>query len=210
MIFTSWRSFVPLVRLSTAKCPIPVIIGKLREAARLFCARTRVWTQISQATDLLAGNAVYGLSAPAQADICDVLSVRCKGNRLTPLTPEQWRALPEQSASQATHFIVTEPAMVHLWPTPEADVAAALVVEVVMRPSVGSAEGPEFLLAKHGNIIAKGAQAELLLIPDRPWTDLNGASVAMKQFEDGMAGARISVDQGLAGVKPRVKYRPFI
>lgn len=209
MIAVDWRSFVPLVQLATARCPIPVIVDKIREAAREFCRRSRVWTLRSLAADLLAGEGVYGLRPPDQTAICGVLWVRVNGRTLTCLTPEQWQARPEASAREPEVYRVTEPAMVHVLPVPDADVPGALTVEAVLCPSVGSQRGPEFLLTSYGQAIAAGAQARLMLIPDRPWTDVAGSVVFDAKFEDGIAGARIKVNQGGGNADTRVRPRRF-
>ncbi|KAF0234336.1 MAG: hypothetical protein FD177_892 [Desulfovibrionaceae bacterium] len=209
MIFTSWRNFVPLVRQSTAKCPVSGMAAQVREAAREFCARARIWTDKSLVSDVLAGEGAYGLRPPDQADIRCVLSVRFQGARLTPLTPDQWRSLAEQTACAPTHFIFTEPNVVRLYPTPQEDVPGALLVEVVLIPAVNSAQGPEFLLSKHGTTIAHGAISKLMLMPDRPWSDPGGGAFYEKKFEDGVAGATINVEQGGAGAPASSQYRPF-
>lgn len=209
MIGVSWRDFVPLVRLSTAKCPVSAIVAQLRDAAREFCAATRVWTLVSESGPLLAGEAVYGLRPPGQADVSAVLTARACGAALIPLTPDQWRTLEPAEHKTPTHFTVTEPGLVHLYPTPTEDLPAALVVTVALQPAVASAQAPQFLLTKHGQIIAKGAQARLLFMPDRPWTDPKTGALLASEFNDGMAGARINVDRGGADAPSRVTYRPF-
>lgn len=206
MIFTPWRSFVPLVRLG--KCPISGIVAQVREAAREFCARARIWTDISQDADVLAGESAYGLRPQDQADIRSVLVVRFQGNRLRPLNPDQWRSLPDQRASAPQCFIFNEPNVLRLHPTPTVDVVGALLVEVVLMPSVSSAQGPEFLLAKYGNTIAQGAKSRLMLMPDRPWTDAGGGAFFAKEFGDGVAGATINVEQGGADAPASSLYRP--
>ncbi len=209
MLAVDWRKFLPLVRMSAAQCPVSAMLAKLREAAREFCSRARVWVIVSEATDILAGESVYGLRGPTGADVCGVLSVRHKGRKLKAMTPEQWSALPEAADANPTCFTVTEPGLVHLYPRPTENQPGVLFIEAVVQPSLSSAQAPEFLLSKHGAVIAQGALARLMLIPDRPWTDPNLAAVCERKFEDGIAGARIVVDQGGAGAQTTVKYRPF-
>lgn len=209
MIGIDWREFVPLVRLSTAACPVSAIIAQLRDAAREFCADSRTWTHVSEATDILEGAAVYGVHPPTHTDVCAVLSVRVCGRRLTPLTPEQWRGLGSQAAKDPTHFTVTEPSLVRLYPEPSEALPSALVVEVALLPSALSSLCPQFLLTKHGATIAKGAQARLMLMPDRPWTDTNTGAFLRTEFKDVVAAAKIEVDRGGADAPSRVKYRRF-
>lgn len=210
MIPVNWRSFVPLVQLSTARCPIPVIVDRVREAAREFCQRTRVWSLVSDPVDLLRGEGVYALRPPSQTDIAAVQRVTARGRELKPLTPDQWRERTVAVAEWPECFIVTEPALVHLSPVPDRDIPAALVAEAALLPSVSSRECPEFLLSKYGRVIAWGAQAQLMLIPDRAWTDPGGAAIFERKFEDGIAGARIVVSHGGAGARSAVRYRPFV
>jgi hypothetical protein len=208
-VAVDWRDFAPLVRISTSKCPVPVIISKVREAAREFCTKTRIWTQFSETADILAGQAVYGLRPPAEADLCAVLDVRVSGNRLRPLTPAQWRSLPSEKAREPYYFIVTEPSMVHLHPEPNVDIPGAFVAEVALQPSLTSSRGPQFLLARYGSVIARGAQAEILLMPERPWTDAANGAALRNEFRDEMAAAQIGVDRGGADAPLQVKYIPF-
>ncbi|MGE4469339.1 MAG: hypothetical protein AB7D47_04315 [Desulfovibrio sp.] len=210
MMRVDWRSFVPLVQLSTARCPIPVIVDRVRESAREFCQRTRLWTHCSLAADLYAGEAVYGLRPPAETDIGAVLRVSARGRELVPLTPEAWRGRELARADCPECFIVTEPGMVHLWPEPAQDVPEALVVEVALLPAIASRCCPEFLLSRYGRVVAWGAQAQLMLIPDRAWTDPGGAALFERKYEDGIAGARIMVARGGAGARARVHPRPFV
>lgn len=209
MNFVPWRKFVPLVRLSTAQCPVSGIVAQLRHAAREFCSYTRVWTSGSLKADILAGEPAYGLRPADQTDIVTVLEVRFNGTRLTPLTPDKWRALPEQRDSQPQGFIYVDPGVVRLWPTPSQDVAAALAVEVVLQPAVDSQQAPDFLFTKYGTVIGLGAQSRLMLMPDRPWTDVGGGAVFSKQFDDGVAGARINVEQGGSGAPSVAEWIPY-
>jgi len=209
MIGIDWREFVPLVRLSTAACPVSAIIAQLRDAAREFCTDSRAWTNVSEPTDILEGAAIYGVHPPVHTDVCAVLSVRVCGRRIAPLSPEQWRRLGAQAAKDPTHFTVTEPSLVRLYPEPSEALLAALVVEVALLPSARSALCPQFLLTKHGTTIAKGAQARLMLMPDRPWTDANTGAFLRTEFKDAVAAAKIEVERGGADAPSRVKYRPF-
>lgn len=209
MIAADWREFLGLVRISTAQCPVSAILAKVREAAREFCAGTRIWTAATEAAAIIAGQPAYGLRPPDEADICAVLAVRVLGQRLAPRTPDQWRALPPAAARQPVQFIVREPSIVHLYPPPAEDVPAAFQAEVALQPSVRSARGPQFLLTRYGAVIAKGAQAELLIIPDRPWTDPANGAALRQEFKEDIAAAKIGVEGGGADAPSQVKYIPF-
>lgn len=210
MTAADWREFVPLVRISTAACPVSAIVAQLRDAAREFCSGSRIWTHESEPADIVAGEDAYGLHAPSHAEVCAVLSVRAKGRRLAPLGADQWRALERRAAPEPSHFIIMGSGLLRLHPAPEADIPAALIVDAALQPSAASARCPQFLFTRHGAAIAQGAQARLMLIPDRPWSDAKTGVFLREEFKAAVAAAAIDVERGGADAPSRVRYRPFI
>lgn len=187
ILTVDWREFLSLVQSSLPRCPVPSILPELRRAAVTFCKKSRVWRHESDLMGVYADECRYVFEPPSQATVVSTLAVRFKQERLIGLDDSVVRDEPGVPA----YYQVEEPGVVRLIPCPREDEPAVLQTVNVLAPHVKASHCPKFLLDAHGDVIASGAKAELMLVPDKPWSDPARAQVEQKKFDDGIAEIRI-------------------
>jgi len=205
----SWRDFIPQVQHAVAGCPMSSMVNAVREAAIEFCAESKVWTMDSMPTTILAGESSYSLDPPDNADLASVERVRLLGADLRPNSTFEWDEKRDESGAPRD-YMVTEPLVVHLWPTPDATNPSAMKVKVALQPSSTSSQGPAFLLARYKEGIVAGALSKLMLIPDKTWTNPQLAAVNDAKFRNKINDTKIAVNKGGTTASLRVKRRKFI
>lgn len=195
MLTVGWRDFLSLAQSSLSRCPVPQILAELRSSAVKFCKKSTVWRHESDLMDVYAGDCRYVFEPPVDATVVRTLEVRFKGRKLTAFDDRIVRDEP----GIPTFFQVEEPGVVRLIPCPRDDESAALQTVNVLAPHVTAKTCPKFLLDSHGETIASGAKAKLMLVPDKPWSDPARAKIEQKEFDGEVAEIRIREMRGGTG-----------
>jgi len=151
--------------------PDGAMLVQLRQAAREFCERTDIWAVELDPIDLVAEQAQYTLVWSTPCEIVKVVSIE-----FDPSTTE---------LTDGFSFIMPETIELSESNTPTADDTDGLIVNVVMKPSLLSAELPP-VLASWGEYIVAKAIYDLKIQPDKPWTDLAGAPAHLSQWTSGL------------------------
>jgi hypothetical protein len=194
-----------------------------RQAIRLACidfCRDAMVVQDLQLYDVVAGQADYPLTIPASSQLTRVLGVMYIDSWLTPSSVEQVRAaLPlrgnvgdaqVQSSSPKTYFLKTpSTSTISLYPVPDTAVILGLTVRSAYTPSNLATTVDDILFNYWAEEIAAGAVARLKVMPNVPFTDQAGASVARKAFETAKREATIQARTGLIAAASRVQPRAF-
>ena len=162
------RQVLPLV----LPCPRGMVLDALRYAAGDFCEQTSVWRESVQEAGC-RGESDIPLAPPRGARVVRVLAVLLDDCRL-----------PDGDyAATGGHVCLRRP-------LPR---DCAVSVEMVLRPSRLAEALPESLLERWGDVIAWGAQARLKAMSGKgvEWSDTGGAQIALEQYREGVARARI-------------------
>lgn len=198
----SLKRFFPLIMPWAKGCPAPTAEQNLRLALREFCERTRLWryTVIQEVTcqdEIIA--------CPSTATIHEIERAYWKpcetdDTQYYTLAPEQYvEVTPAQLAfnsGQPQKITTSVPGRVQLIPF----AAGILRMTVCLKPrseidygvTAGAAVQdefnvcPEFLLIHHGETIAAGALARILLLPNTSFMNADLAAVKNSQAERGM------------------------
>ncbi|WP_419783585.1 hypothetical protein [Maridesulfovibrio sp.] len=200
-----WRAFLPLVGNSLPRCPVPQIITELRSAAIRFCKDSRVWRHTSDLMDVYKGECRYVFEPPPKTTVVSTLEVYFRGEILIPLDDRVVRDEPGVPDS----FKVEEPGVVRLVPCPREDEEAVLQTVNILAPYVTADVCPKFLLDFHGETIASGAKAKLMMVPDKPWSDPARARLEQAEFNAGKAEIRIREMRGGTECKQEINSPSF-
>lgn len=162
------RQVMPLV----LPCPRGMVLDALRVAAKDLCEQAAVW-RVKLDETALQGDAEVPLTLPRDAKLALVLGVWLEGNRLN---PSDYRVEGEHICLRGT--------------MPR---ECAVTVEAALRPSRLAEHLPERLIEEWGDVLAYGAQARLKAMSGNKveWSDGVGAQIALEQYKEGMARARI-------------------
>ena len=180
------KRFLPLILPYAKSAPDVLAEQCARFAAIDFCEVSRCWrhkaaVQISDHEGVLV--------APDTAAIHEIEFAEFNGR---PLTPTQFSDVQDRREGAPLYISQVAPNRVTVMPWE----AGGLEVSLFLKPLSDSKFGtdlsdplfdrfnvvPEFLVTMHGNIIARGALARLLAMPDEPWTDMKMAAKYEAEF----------------------------
>lgn len=162
------RQVLPLV----LPCPRGMVLDALRAAAKDMCEQAVVWRAKFDETGM-QGDADIPLPLPHGVNLSLVLDVWLDGNRLH----------AGDYSVEGCHICLRSP-------LPR---DCAVVVEAALRPSRLAEHLPARLIEDWGDVLAYGAQARLKAMSGKnvEWTDAAGAQIALAQYNEGVARARI-------------------
>jgi hypothetical protein len=209
-------NFLPGVQRFVAGCSSFTAREAIREKAIDFCKRTRLWTdtdtwQLSNATNTI------DIDQPDnQTEILEIEAIRVMGWPVLPQTTEwmdhahpRWR--DELLTGTPKWFIQQSIDQITFVPSDNLSVD----VNLIYMPAEGCTTLPDFLFRRYKNIICAGAIADLLVMPNQPWTEtyrgygLPAISMQKKdEYESGVAKAVRDKVRGVqrAHIRARGQY----
>ena len=185
----------------------PVTEYAIKRACIEFCAESWIWKDLGDPLDVEAGEAVYALEPANGADITAVMDVAYNG---TPLTAKSisWldSQLPGWRTTQATpqYFTQVDSEQIILAPVPPDTLADGLTLTVALQPTSNSAGLPKWIVNQYMYALAEGAIARLMLMPDKPWTNIGNGQDRRRNFEASIANARAGAVTALGRAALRV------
>lgn len=188
------------------------ILSALRRAAAHFCRQTGIWSDVLSPIKLRAGVYVYDFDAPLGGNVENILSLKINGVAITNhMRFQDMHALTRDAAGGLpTAFSITsDGGSLAVWPTPRTE-DAGLVVDVLasLSPARTSPELPDFMTNEWHDAIVAGAKADLMLIPEMPWSNPGAAMNCRAYFEEQVSRARKEAYSG-HHAPLRVRQRPF-
>ena len=202
MANTDYTAFLPEVMPELAADPSqPVALNAIKRAVIDFCAGSWIWKYLADPISVQAGNAVYDLEPPTGTDITTVMNVTCNGTPLANRTTD-WldEEMPDWRTKRATprYFTQVDTETIILAPVPDYNVAQGLVMTLVLQPSQSATSFPKWIFNQYIYAICYGAVGKLMLMNQKPWTDLKTGDDKRKDFLEEIANARASSANALA------------
>lgn len=213
-----WRDFLRYVQPSVPKCPVASIVTAVKSAAIEFCSRTLMWRVRSTASDIMSGQAQYGMNPPEGCSIAGVIGLEIiKDLNLYPLTPTTEDMLNEGDPSWRlrespipTHFFSIDVDDVQLVPEPSEDILDSLYATIAVKPSRDATTCPDFLYEDWAEELAHGALARLMMDPAAAWTNPQAGASHMAAFDSAVLKAKNQALTGKARQGLSVKPRSFL
>lgn len=216
MIFT--REFMSYVLPFAPGASLIAAEFQTRLAAREFCERTKCWRLRLPAVDVTSNE--FALAIPDYAEIHKI--ERARWGRQYDLEPIQFTDLPPgwEDATEAPPTVLTQSDwnQIILYPFQP----GSLDIEVFLKPKAGhdftrsSAlmqdyfnQVPDFLLEQFAEPIGAGAAARLLMLPNRPYSDMNAAAVQVARFNAACDARSSSNIRTQTRARARVRYHDF-
>jgi hypothetical protein len=179
---------------------------ELRQAAILFCRRSKADRRTLTDFNTVAGTAFYTLTPPSNAAMVEVMSVSLDGEDpgLEPLRSGQ---IPRDAAvltDTPKWFSATQNGtQLQLIYAP--DDVYAVQVQVAVEPSLSSTTIEDAIASRYGMEIAHGALERLFLIPKKPWTDPSTAAYHKTLFDQAIQNAKDEAEQGFTAAATRTR-----
>jgi len=194
-----WSDFHPYVLHLVRGASQPLVEQCLREAARELCSRTLVWQDSTRTISVIADQtpASYAIPEASLTEAVQVIKVYSSTQTLSKATPDSldmitaWEA---QTAVEATHFFLPDPATIRLYPIPTT--SYTLYLRAAYRPSAAATGIADFLFEDYRDVIVSGALALLYTMPGQVWSNPKGADHHSEKFIAGIGAARGQLSRG--------------
>jgi len=192
-------------------CPRAAMRQALIDRMRELCMRSSVWTYRPRdwpATNY--GGDDFTFEIPAHTEALRLVEAWVDGDKLAEIAEED---LASESSwwtqtGAPVGFVRTGPDSYRLWPMPSAAVDVQRP-KIAIMPALGATEAGDVLYDRYGSQIARGAAAQLMLMPAKPWSNPKLAGVYEQQFQ--AAVDRASFDQatnfGNRALRTRAYYK---
>jgi hypothetical protein len=205
----SYETLLPDILPMVPGCPDTLIKNNVRAAVIELCERSSVY-QLELDPLTTVGNIYeYDLEAPSGTTVQKILWVTHAGKDVEPLTSTlleqripKWRegnGVPEYYVQQGS-------SLVWLVPIPTATSVSSTIVRAVLKPTHTSTACDDGVMNDYRDTIINGALFRLLRIPNKEWSDLQGASVYGSLFNEGTVIAERRARGADTGVARRVRY----
>jgi hypothetical protein len=216
MATRTFHSLVQRLVTSVPGCPQPVIEQYVRDSAIDACERTLAWRYEQPLIRLTPGVYDYPYENPTQSEVHAFITASVNGRSLSPVTME-WlhRSYPDWPSTNPDHR--ADPRyIVHLdddtfavAPIPDDSQLYDLKMIVALKPLRTATGMDQTAMDDLENVIMHGALRDLLVLPNKNWSDRELASYHAKQyvFKTTERRARVMLGAGRASVS--VQMQPF-
>lgn len=199
-----WEDMLNRVLPYVSGCPDQVAVEHLREAAREFCRRTRLWQFESTPVPTIAGESAYQLDLDEGQEIILLSGAWVDGQVTAVVTAAEGRA-SLQHGTEDRFVYLDDPFDINVNPVPTIN-DLNVVVQMVVQPSVDSTDWPDDF-SEYVPDIAKGAVRTLALLPRKEWTDRQVAADQGAMFNQRAAVVSIQVSRNKSSVARRARPR---
>jgi hypothetical protein len=187
-----------------------LIKNNVRAAAIELCERASVYQAELDPLTTVGNIYEYDLEAPSGTAVQKILWITHEGKDLEPLTSTlleqripKWRegnGVPEYYVQQGVSIGLASP-------DPNSQRAlSSTIVRAVLKPTHTSSACDDGVMNDYRDTIINGALFRLLRIPNKEWTDLQGARVYGSLFNEGTMIAERKARGADTGVARRVRY----
>jgi hypothetical protein len=158
-------------------CSTAMANRHLVDVAREFCAGTSVWRAAFTPIDLVAGQAAYTLATgQAQSEVVRLTSLALGADLLwLDRDPDENSTATEPQYEPQDSPFTLDAGLTTITLTadevPTASLAAGLVIQGVLKPTMAATELPDFLLTQYSEAMRFGVLSRLMLMAKKPWQD---------------------------------------
>lgn len=185
----------------------PVVEYAIKRVCIEFCAGAWIWQFIQDPIDVEAGESYYDLEPEIGSDITAVMDVSHNNVHLTAKSISWldtqlpgWRTQP----AVPKYYTQVDTDQIILAAVPDSNISGGLTMTLALQPSQSSQGIPKWIFNQFMYALAEGAMARLMLMPNKPWTDLATGAMHASNFSGSIANARASTLAALGRAAHRV------
>ena len=208
MLIAKYSELINDVLPSLAADPsYPVTEYAIKRACIDFCAGSWLWQYLPDPIDVEAGEAFYDLEPETGADVSAVMDVahnnvpiKAKSIAWLDANLPGWRTTP----AVPKFYTQVDTDQIILAAVPDSNITNGLTMTLALQPSQTAVGLPKWIFNQYMYVLAEGAIARLMLMPNKPWTDLQNGAAKDSAFRGAIANARASAVAALGRAEHRV------
>lgn len=205
----SYETLLPEILPMVPGCPDTLIENNIRAAVIELCEKASTYQAELDPLTTVANIYEYDLEAPAGTTVQKILWVTHAGKDIEPLTSallEQRLPKWREGNGVPEYYVQQSPSLVWLAPIPTVTSVSSTIVRAVLKPTHTSTACDDSVMNDYRDTIINGALFRLLRIPNKDWSDLQGASVYGQLFSQGVENAERKARGADTGVARKVRY----
>jgi hypothetical protein len=200
--------------------PDPVLEFQIRKTVRDLCSRALVWRVNVTDVPVVAETSTYTLVPPTDTEVVSVLQARLYRTAADLLEKMMiggaeelyakyptWPDVNRKSYPQLVSSL--DPHTINVAPVPDDADTYLIKIQVAVRPTLTADGCEEFILQDFRREIFHGVLHELMMMPNRAWTDEKKAIYHGQQWAFFLAQARARATKGFGRGEVAVKQRPW-
>lgn len=173
----AWSEFVPLVAVKVQKCPRFTIEDIAKQMAIRFYEESRAWRvrDVTIVAATVLGQPLYTVANPEKTELVGLPAVWIDGIEVKELRGADLDDSEPGKQASTVGVMVVGPTQVRVSPAPDA-AGRVIKATVAYKPAADATGLDDLLFAKHSDVIVSKTIAELLLMPDKPWSNAQAAA----------------------------------
>lgn len=196
----TWADFHPELFPQVLGCSIPLADQALREAAREFMARTRIWREWLDPAGV-TGRLDYELEAPTGAMVVRIEQATSNGNPIAVISSNEAPSNEMEFAQREGGVISRDRVTFTL--ARQLPAGTRVAIEASLMPSKKATGLPDHLYFQHSAAIVNGAKHRLMLTPQTTFFQPDIAMAAKAAFDQAIDRAAVAAWRGNTGTTPR-------
>jgi len=185
---TALTSFYDDVLPHVPGCPQALALIEIRKACIEFFRRTWIWQVNLTPIDVVVGQHTYAYSAgapPVDTVVADVIQAWHNDFEIFARTPDELAMVYNNWQTQKGNplfYVAPDDRDIRIVPIPALAFTAGLKLFVSLKPSNSASGIDDILFQEYHERIADGAIGKIMLIPKKPYTDLQTGASRWKLF----------------------------
>lgn len=216
MPFQTFKSLVQRLVTSVPGCPQPVIEHYIRHAAIDACEQTLGWRYEQPEIRLTPGVYDYPYEHPTEAEVHAVITATANGRPLVAVTVEDMHRMRPLWPETAVEHRADPRYLVHLdadtfgiAPVPDAAVPYDVRMMVALKPLRTASGMDKTAMDDLEDVIMHGALRDLLVLPNKNWSDRELATFHARQYRFKLTERRARNALGAGRASVSVQMRPL-
>lgn len=216
MATRTFHSLVQRLVTSVPGCPQPVIEQYVRDAAIDACERTLAWRYEQPLIRLTSGVYDYPYEQPSESEVHAFITASVNGRPLTPATLEDihrlypdWPSVDLDRRADPRHIFHFDADTFALAPLPDDNQLYDLKMIIALKPLRTARGMDQTAMDDLENVIMHGALRDLLVLPNKNWSDRELASYHAKQYISKTTERRARAMLGAGRASVSVQMRPL-
>jgi len=212
----TFHSLVQRLVTSVPGCPQPVIEQYVRDAAISVCERTLAWRYKQPSIRVTQGVYDYPYEVPTGSEVHAFITATVNGRPIEPVTLEQlhlkypdWPSTDPDRRADPRYIVHLDADTFGLAPIPDSNEPYDLNMIVALKPLRSARGMDQTAMDDLETAIMHGALQELLVLPNKNWSDRELAVYHAKQFLMQTTERRARANLGAGRASVSVQMRPL-